>query len=481
VGKFRSCQRSVQPSDLENHFKFKPTRRHSSELALSLVNHTLFSQFPIPYFISLLHPSSLAPSHPPSSPPRSPPSNMHIRSTNSLSSTASSGSNNPPSRASPLQGSDALPYCQQQPISALAGRPTQSGEYAIQDPSFNLLRQIPVHEAPATLPNANLHTIDIHSSAFGHQPLPLAQPQLQNRLSGHLAVQHLHDIHEHARMSQYPYAATAYDLPMYNPDAQPQIPSHMPPYPPGTIDPRATTTDVSLRHPSLAERRAGHPSPVYSTSAAYPSGPSPTAPTAPPYPIGPHRQDATSMYRHGVHTQPSDASNVAQHLRRDAPTSSAYPGTPQHFPANAHGRPTGYSHPSLVQKLPAQPGGSPQYDERMPPPLHPASHPSRSRVDPSPPQNGSNIANTFVSAHRVEPFQKLTFLLGFRSISPSSSLSPKIRRPQPPDSPLVTKRSGRLRPSGAKRPRPSSDVSEDELDSDSDDRQADRGPKLYVN
>ena len=65
-------------------------------------------------------------------------------------------------------------------------------------------------------------------------------------------------------------------------------------------------------------------------------------------------------------------------------------------------------------------------------------------------------------------------------VSPSSSVSPQIRRLQPPDSPVVTKRTARLRQNGTKRPRPSSDVSEDELDSDDDDRQTDRGPKLYV-
>jgi len=327
---------------------------------------------------------------------------MHIRSVNSLSSTESSGSNNPPSRASPLQGSDPLPYCQQ-PISALAGRPSQSGEYAVQNPSFTLLRQIRVHEVPATLANGIPYTIDVNSSSFGSQPLPLAQPRLQNGLNNHLATQPVHDFHDHTRMSQYPYTATGYDLSMYNPDAQSQMPSHIPPYPPGTIDPRATTTDASLRHPSLAERQAGRLPAAYTTSTSYPAGPSSAAPTASPYPTGPHRHDTTSIYGHGVHAQPPDASKVSQHLRHDAPTSSAYPGTSQHLPAYSHGRPTGYSHPSLLQKLPTQTGGSPQYDERMPPPPHPASRPSKPRIDPSPPQNGSNTANTFVSPDSVEP------------------------------------------------------------------------------
>ena len=401
---------------------------------------------------------------------------MHIRSTNSLSSTASSGSNNQPSRASPLQGPAPLPlpYCQH-PISALAGRPSQSGEYPVQNPSFTLLRQIHVHEVPATLANGNLHTID-----FPSQPLPLAQHQLQNGLNNCLATQPVHDIHDHTRMSQYPYAATGYDLSMYNPDAQSQLPSHIPPYPPGTIDPRATTADASLRHPSLAERQSACPPAAYTSSASYPPGPSSAPPTVSSYPTGPHRHDPTSMYRHGVHAQGPDASNVSQHLRRDAPTSSAYPGTSQHPPVYSNRRPTGYSHPSLLQKIPTQTGGSPQYDERMPPPPRPAAHPNKLRVDPSPPQNGSNTANTFVSAASVEPSQQLTFTLKFCRVSPSSSVSPQIRRLQPPDSPVVTKRTARLRQTGNKRPRPSSDVSEDELDSDDDDRQADRGPKLYV-
>ena len=327
---------------------------------------------------------------------------MHISSANSLSSTASSGSNNPPSRASPLQGHGPLPYCQQ-PISALAARPSQPGEYAVQDPSFNLLRQIRVHEVPAALANANPQTIDVHSATFGSQPLPLAQPRLQNGLNSHLATQPVHDFHDHTPMSQFPYDATGYDLSMYNPDAQPHLPSHLPPYPPGTIDPRATTTDVSHRHPSLAERQAGRPAPAYTTSATYPS----TTPTASSYPAAPHRHDATSIYRHGVHTQAPDASNVPQHLRRDAPTSSAYPGAPQHLSAYPHGRSIGYSHPSLVQKSPTNPGGSPRYDERMPPPPRPASHSSKLRVEPSPPQNAPTTVNAFVLPRSREPCQKL--------------------------------------------------------------------------
>jgi len=334
---------------------------------------------------------------------------MHIHSPNSLSSTASSGSINPPSRASPLQGSDSLPYCQQ-PISALAGRPSQSGEYAVQNPSFTLLRQIRVHEVPATLANANPHTIDIHSSAFGSQPLPRPQPQLQNGLNTHLATQPVHDFHDHTRMSQYSYAATGYNLSMYNPDAQSQLPSHIPPYPPGTIDPRATTADASLRHPSLAERQAGRPAHVYTTSAAYAPAPSSTAPTASHYPTAPHRQGPPSIFRHSVHAQASDPSNVSQHLRRDAPTPSAYPGTPQQIPAYSHGRPTGYSHPSIVQKLPTQTGGSPLYDERMPPPPHPAT---KLRIEPSPPQNGSSTTNTFVSPRCMGSCQKLIFVRVF--------------------------------------------------------------------
>lgn len=404
---------------------------------------------------------------------------MHIHSPNSLSSTASSSSNNPPSRASPLQGSGSLPYCQPL-ISALAGRPNQSGEYAIHNSSFTLIRQIPVHEVPDTLPNGIPHTIDVHPSSFGSQPLPLAQPQLQNGLNSHLAAQPVHDFHDHTRMSQYSYAPTGYDLSMYNPDAQSQLPSHIPPYPPGTIDPRATTADASLRHPSLAERQAGHPAPVYTTSTTYPLAQSSTAPIASPYPAGPHRHGAASVYRHSVHPQASDASIVSQHPRRDAPTPSAYPGTSQQLPVYSHGRPTGYSHPSIVQTLPTQTRGSPVYDERMPPPPHPASHASKLRVDPSPPQNGSNTANTFVSPHCVEPLQEADFCPVVHRVSPSSSLSPQIRRLQPPDSPIVAKRNPRLRPNGNKRPRPSSDVSEDELDSDEDDRQTDRGPKLYV-
>jgi hypothetical protein len=404
---------------------------------------------------------------------------MHIHSPNSLSSTTSSGSNNPPSRASPLQGSDSLPYCQP-PISALAGRPSQAGEYAVQNSSFTLIRQIPVHEVPATFPNGNPHTIDVRSSSFGSQPLPLAQPQLQNGLNNHLATQPVHDFHDHRRMSQYSYAPTGYDLSMYNPDAQSQLPSHIPPYPPGTIDPRATTAHASLRHPSLAERQAGHPAHVCATSAAYPLGPSPTAHTASPYPAGPHVHDATSIYRRSVHAKAPDAPNVSQHLRRDAPASSAYPGASQQLPVFSHGRPTGYSHPSIVQQLPMQTGGSPLYDERMPPPPRPASHSSKLRVEPSPPQIGSNTANTFVSLHSEEPLSEADFCPGILRVSPSSSVSPQIRRLQPPDSPVVAKRTPRLRQTGNKRPRPSSDVSEDELDSDEDDRQTDRGPKLYV-
>ncbi len=404
---------------------------------------------------------------------------MHIHSPNSLSSTTSSGSNNPQSRASPLQGSDSLPYCQP-PISALAGRPNQSGEYAVQNSSFTFIRQIPVHEVPDTLQNGNHHTHTIDVLPFGSQPLPLAQPQLQNRLNNHLATQPVHDFHGHTRMSQYSYAPTGYDLSMYNPDAQSQLPSHIPPYPPGTIDPRATTADASLRHPSLPERQAGRPAPVYPTSATYPVGPSSTATIASPYPTGPHRHGATSIYRHSVHAQASDASNVSQHSKRDAPTSSAYPGTSQQLPVYSHGRPTGYSHPSIAQTLPTQTGGSPLYDERMPPPPHPALHSSKLRVDPSPPQNGSNTANTFVSPYCVEPSSEADFCPDILRVSPSSSVSPQIRRLQPPDSPVVAKRNPRLRPGGNKRPRPSSDVSEDELDSDEDDRQTDRGPKLYV-
>lgn len=350
---------------------------------------------------------------------------MHIHSPNSLSSTASSGSNNPPSRASPLQGSDSLPYCQP-PISALAGRSSHSGEYAVQNSSFTLIRQIPVHEVPATLPNGNPHTIDVYPSAFGSQPLPLAQPQLQNGLNSHLATQAVHDFHDHTRMSQYSYAPTGYDLSMYNPDAQSQLPSHIPPYPPGTIDPRATTADGSLRHPSLAERQAGRPAHVYTTSPAYPLGPSSTAPTTTPYPVGPHRHDATSIYRHGVYPKASDASNGSQHMRRDGQTLSAYPGTSQQLPVYPHERPTGYNHPSIVQQLPPQTGGSPLYDERMPPPPRPASHYSKVRAEPSPPQNGSNTANTFVSLYYMGPLSEADFCLGILGSAPVAASLPKF-------------------------------------------------------
>jgi hypothetical protein len=49
-------------------------------------------------------------------------------------------------------------------------------------------------------------TLLMSSSSFGSQPLPLAQPQLQNGLNNHLATQPVHDFHDHTRMSQYSYA-----------------------------------------------------------------------------------------------------------------------------------------------------------------------------------------------------------------------------------------------------------------------------------
>ena len=68
-------------------------------------------------------------------------------------------------------------------------------------------------------------------------------------------------------MSQFPYATTGYDLSMYNPDAQSQLPSHNPSYlPPGTIDPRSV--NILYRDPSLAERQAGRPARVGHASSA---------------------------------------------------------------------------------------------------------------------------------------------------------------------------------------------------------------------